>query len=141
MKRLACLLCGAVWVAGCGGGADDQAKRKPEPKPILGRKTQKIVDLKKDRAKFKDAPVEARGSDGILNPGRAYAGTVSKTQRLMIRHAIDLFHATEGRYPKDYDEFMKRIVKPNRIKLPVLPGDRQYAYDSDTRELTIVQKR
>ena len=149
MKRLALVLCGAVLAAGCGGDRDapgaktaPQPAAQAEPKPILGRKTQKIVDLKKERDRFQEAPVEARASDGMtFNPGRAYAGTVSRTQQLSIKHAIDLFHATEGRYPKDYDEFMTRIIKANHVKLPVLPGHLEYAYDSDSHELKIVKKK
>ena len=54
-------------------------------------------------------------------------------------HAVRLFHASEGRYPKDYDEFMERIVKENRIRLPVLPFGGKYQYDEANHTLVIVR--
>ena len=58
---------------------------------------------------------------------------------MYIDHALDLFNATEGRYPKDYNEFMKRIIKENNIKLPVLPGGAKYAYDVKNHKLQVVR--
>ena len=143
MKRLMLVLCGAAVLSGCGGGSEAPKKGEAtKRKPILGRNTQEIVDLKKDKAKFEEVEVKARGSDGLtMNPGRAYGGVLSKTAKLKIQHAMRLFQAQHDRYPKDYDEFMTRIIKANHVKLPVLPGGLEYAYDSDTHELKTVKKR
>ena len=58
---------------------------------------------------------------------------------MYVEHALDLFNASEGRYPKDYDEFMTRIIKANNIKLPVLPGQWKYAYDVENHKLEVVK--
>ena len=142
MKRFLVVLWCAAMVAGCGGRSEAPKDKAAKRKPILGRKTQEIVDLQKRKADFQEVKVKARASDGLtLNPGRAYGGVVSKAAKLKIQHAMRLFKAEHDRYPKDYDEFMARIIKANRIKLPVLPGGLEYAYDSDSHELKTVKKR
>ena len=55
-----------------------------------------------------------------------------------IDHAVRIFHATEGRYPKDYDEFMQKVIKANNINLPVLPGGAKYQYDVENHKLVVV---
>lgn len=48
-----------------------------------------------------------------------------------IRHAVDLYEATNSRYPKTQDEFMREIIQANDIKLPELPDGYEYFYDPD----------
>ncbi len=55
-----------------------------------------------------------------------------------IRQGVDLFHATEGRYPKDHEEFMTRVVKANNIRLPKLAAGKRYEYDVENHKLMIV---
>ena len=142
MKPFAWVLC-CIVVAGCGGkGAEAPKKKTEKPTPILRRTTQDVVDLQKEKAKFKKTEVKPRATDAsTLDPGRAYTGVVSKAAKLQIQHAIRLFHATNGRYPKDYDEFMREIIKRNHIKLPRLTTGKRYAYDSEKHELVIVTAR
>ena len=56
-----------------------------------------------------------------------------------MQHAVDLFHAENDRYPKDYDEFMTAIIKPNGIALPQLPPYQKYAYDEKEHKLIILE--
>ena len=60
---------------------------------------------------------------------------------MKVEHDLDIFNALEGRYPKDYDEFMTRIIKANGTKLPVLPGGWTYAYDVPNHKLEVVPPR
>lgn len=58
---------------------------------------------------------------------------------LAIEHALNLFNASEGRYPNSLDEFMTRIVRENNIKLPQLPQGQEFEYDVANHKLVIVR--
>ena len=62
--------------------------------------------------------------------------SLSKSQ---IKQALEIFRATEDRYPKDHAEFMERIIKENNIQLPVLPYKGKYVYDVENHELMVVR--
>ena len=53
--------------------------------------------------------------------------------RHSITHALNLFNATEGRYPKSHDEFMEKIVKFNQLTLPELPEGEEYIFDPNAK--------
>ena len=67
-----------------------------------------------------------------------YGPAVQKISKLGIEKALGFFNATHGRYPKDHEEFMEKIIKANDIQLPVLPGGRQYQYDVENHKLVVV---
>ena len=52
---------------------------------------------------------------------------------------MDLYHAANDRYPKDYDEFMTEIIKANNIALPKLPHYQEYGYDEKEHKLIILE--
>lgn len=56
-----------------------------------------------------------------------------------IDHAIGLFQALEGRYPRDHDEFMARIIKENNLRLPNLPAEMSYQYDVENHKLVVIR--
>ena len=56
-----------------------------------------------------------------------------------IKHAMDLYKATNDRYPKDYDEFMTEIIKANNIALPQLPPYQAYGYDEKEHKLILLE--
>jgi hypothetical protein len=89
---------------------------------------------------------------GVGKKGRGYGGGIitapvkarfTAEQNLVfnaqIPHALNLFQATNGRFPKDHDEFMKEIITANAIKLPELPEPDKYIYDPATHELMVQQ--
>ena len=59
--------------------------------------------------------------------------------QLAIQHAINLFHASEGRYPDSFEEFMSRIIDENRIQLPQLAKGLAWQYDVAGHQLLVVQ--
>lgn len=59
---------------------------------------------------------------------------------LGVDHAVRLFQATEGRYPKDFDEFMARIINENNMRLPSLPKGLSYQYDVENHKLVVVRE-
>lgn len=78
-------------------------------------------------------------TDPITGPLAALQNAREKIPQLAIQHAINLFHASEGRYPQSFEEFMTRIIQENRINLPKLPDGLSWEYDVPNHELLIVQ--
>lgn len=54
-----------------------------------------------------------------------------------IPHAMQLYHATNGRYPASWEEFEREILVPNGIRLPTLPPGHRYYYDPQTGQLMV----
>jgi len=132
-------------------GLDDnprpQAAPQPKPKrptdsgPIIGQRTQDIrnaaTELQKGGARTASTKITAK--DYITLQGNAYVTIIGRTSILEIQHAIDLWHATNDRYPKDLDEFMNEIIKANNIALPKLPPYQAYGYDAQEHKLVILE--
>jgi hypothetical protein len=87
---------------------------------------------------------------GVGKKGRGYgkgviatpAATIWATRErlvfeVQIPQAMSLFKATEGRGPKDHDEFMEKIIKTNQIHLPELPAGDRYRYDPKAEQLMV----
>jgi hypothetical protein len=119
--------------------AKASAPRKAEF--IVGKRTQEIKnaapELEKGGAKVATTKITAK--DYITLQGNAYVTSVGKLAILSIEKAMDLYHATNDRYPKDYDEFMNEIIKANYIALPKLPYYQQYGYDEKEHKLVILE--
>jgi hypothetical protein len=123
-------------VSGCVDSLANQAKK--DPNSIIGKKTDKIEKFDPN-AKQEVSDSKVRADDPILYPLQSYGPMVEQISKMYVEHALDLFNASEGRYPKDYDEFMSKIIKANNIKLPVLPGGWKYAYDVPNHKLEVVK--
>src|SRR5262249_32608975 len=77
--------------------------------------------------------------DYITLQGNAYVSIIGRTSQLQIEHALELYRATNDRYPKDYDEFLNEIIKANNIALPKLPYYQAYGYDEKEHKLIILE--
>ncbi len=132
------VLLGLTLCAGClessGKPTDDNSG-----KGIIGKKTQDIGEFDRNKANQVVSDQKIRATDPITGPVSAYGPIVEKISKIEIDHAVALFNASEGRYPKDYDEFMEKIIKANNIQLPVLPYKGRYQYDVEKHELLIVR--
>ena len=123
-------------VAGCGMKSIDEQTKK-SPNSIIGKTTQNVGAFDPNAgAKVSDSKIHA--TDPITAPTSAYGPMVEQISKLYIDQAIQHFEVNEGRYPKDLDEFMEKIIRPNNIKLPVLPGGKQYQYDVENHKLVVV---
>jgi len=118
-----------------------QAKTKAEPQSIINKRTQDVrnatTELQKGGAKVATTKITAK--DYITLQGNAYVTIIGRTSQLKIQHALDLYHAANDRYPKDYDEFMAEIIKANNIALPMLPHYQEYGYDEKEHKLIILE--
>ena len=140
MSRLphVALLVGILLIAGC-----TEAKSKPADdnsgKGIFGKKTQDIGEFDNNKANQVVSDQKIHATDPITGPLSAYGPMVESISKTQVTSALELFRATEDRYPKDHEEFMVRIIKENNIQLPVLPYKGQYKYDVEKHELVIVR--
>jgi hypothetical protein len=145
----ACLL---VALSGCGNETSNQADTPPrstasEAVPpavrsgsIIGKTTQEIRDAQtEESAGAQRVRPRVTGNDPITISGSAYVSIIGQAAQLQIKHAVDVFHALNGRYPKDTAEFMQEVIKANGIRLPQLPSYQEYAYDAAEHSLVIVE--
>lgn len=120
-------------------GCQPAAHAPPAPRQgILGKTTQEIgaYDPQAGR-QVSDSHI--RASDPLTAPLQAYGPILEQLSKTSIAHALELFHATEGRYPQSHQEFMERIIRENNIRLPVLPAGKQYQYDVANHQLVVVE--
>ena len=125
-------------LSGCVDSLAKQVKKKPN-EGIIGKKTDDIKKFDPNAAHQVVSDSKPHADDPVLYAMQMYGPMIEQISTMYIDHAIELFHATEDRYPKDYEEFMTRIIKENHIQLPVLPGGAQYAYDVEKHKLRIVK--
>jgi hypothetical protein len=129
-------------------GSDDNPRGQVQPQPpaqqsgpIIGRRTTDIRnatdEIRKGGAQVASTKIVKK--DYITLQGNAYVSIIGQTSILSIQHAMDLYHAANARYPKDYDEFMAEIIKANNIALPVLPPYQKYGYDENAHKLIILE--
>ncbi len=111
----------------------------PAPsKSPLNKTTDKIGEFDPNAGEQVVKP-DVKITNPITGPLEAYGPIVQQVAALGIDHAVNLFYATEGRYPNSYDEFMTRIIKENNIRLPQMPFGLEYQYDVENHKLVVIQ--
>jgi hypothetical protein len=133
-RSILCLLMASVFY-GCGGATE----KKPEKKGIIHKTTQDVGKFDPEAKQLVVSDQKANATDPITGPLSVYGPAVENIAKMKIKMEIETFNAAEGRYPKDYEEFMEKIIKGRDIHLPVLPYKGRYQYDEATRELVIVR--
>ena len=140
----------AVAPAGCEEPRNPRTLRgnKPAPAPapqaeenttIIGKRTQDIRESEAEKAKGAvEVGTKITAKDYITLQGNAYVTIIGQSSILSIQHAMNLFQASNDRYPKDYDEFMAEIIRANNIALPKLPLYQEYGYDEAQHKLIIL---
>jgi hypothetical protein len=118
--------------------APQQAKQSG---PIIGQRTANIRKADTEVRKGDATVVKPRitAKDYISLQGNAYVSIIGQTSILTIQHAMDIYRATNDRYPKDYEEFTAEIIKANNITLPQLPPYQKYGYDDKEHKLVILE--
>lgn len=117
------------------------------PAPIQTRKTlnQKTQTVLLLEDAIKDGGVRAEmsiKSQGIGIAADAYRTSVGKLSIIAVDQKMSFFQAEKDRKPKDYKEFMDKIIeagKPDGIQLPMLPYYQEYAYDPEAYELVVIE--
>jgi hypothetical protein len=118
--------------------AAPEAPKEVSHGEILGQRTQDIRPLtSEEQKKTEAAPTRITARDPITLSGNAYVVAIGQIAVGNIKHAMDLYHAENGRYSANYDEFMNEIIKKNNIVLPVLPSYQEYFYDEKEHKLQV----
>ena len=127
-------------------GCEDEPSAKPKLKPreTLHKTTQDVRDLKTELAKGAIlADTEIQVADPLTQSADAYRTSVAKLAKMRVQHDMDIYAALNNdEKPKTYEEFMENIIKKGKadgIQLPMLPYYQEYAYDSDKKELVVVE--
>lgn len=139
---LHCLIClvSIFLTSGCGSGTQT-VKQLPQPPQGSQPKPPEQVGEFDPNGDKQEADDSITMSNPITGPLEAYQPLKQQVIGMGIDHAIQLFHALEGRYPKDLDEFMTRVIKENHIKLPPLGDGQSYEYDVQNHKLLIVEDK
>jgi hypothetical protein len=147
-SRVLWLVSLGLWLAsGCteprnvGGGANNPPPAPPKDNFIVGKTTQEVrPPTEQPPPGAQVAPAKITAKDPITITGNAYVVAVNSTAFSNVKHAIDLWQAENGRYPKDYQEFKDEILKPDKpdgLRLPRLPFYQEYGYDEKEHKLVI----
>ena len=125
------------------------AQPAPEPtqvktREILGKTTTDVRDKDaelKHGARVAETRITAK--DPITLPGNAYVTIVGRQGALNVQHALDLYQAEHGEFPKTVDEFRAKILKnatnPDGVSLPALPYYQEYSYDPAEHKLVVLE--
>lgn len=109
----------------------DRSSVENEPPPVTSIPREfEAKDAKKGKKSRK-----AGGYLGAVAGARFYA-----EYEMVInsyKHALNLYWATNGEYPKTHEEFMDKIIKFNKIQLPELESGDEYLYDPEDHLLKI----
>ncbi len=142
-RQLLALVCSVSLLALASGCEVDKTKRKVQARDTIGKYTQDVRNLKPELEKggqTTDGKIHA--PDYITLQADAYRNAVADIAKMNVKHAIDLYEASNGEKPKTYEEFMDQIIKkdkPDGIQLPRLPYYQEYGYDPDAKELVVIE--
>jgi hypothetical protein len=136
--------CGSSADSSSGGGSsmdqmaaqlDEQAaaRQTAEARAAAEKKAQEEAAAK---AAAEAPPAQKKAGRAAVEPG-GYANAIIGARRHALneseswawKQAVQHFKATEGRKPKDHDEFMKKVVTPLEINLGFKEEDEEFLYD------------
>ena len=134
-----------IGASGCdssssGGGASmDELAGAMSAQRAAEEKAAKEEAERQAQAAAAQAPAEPQhtraGRPGV-EPGGYYTAIVGARRHILNevdtfawKQAVQHFRATEGRKPKDHDEFMRRIVIPLEIDLGYKEENHEFLYD------------
>ena len=126
-----------------GCGDEPSTKPKVQARETLHKTTQDVRELKTELANGGVlADTEIQVADPLTQAADAYRTSVAKIAKMKVAMDMNTYEAINGEKPKTYQEFMDLIIKkgkPDGIQLPMLPYYQEYAYDSDKKELVVVE--
>ena len=85
--------------------------------------------------------LEKHGTTGdvVAGPAKVLFRTKEKIVfEIQIPHAMNLYKAEHGKGPQSHEEFMEKIIRANRIRLPKLPPGQRYEFNVEKQELWVV---
>jgi hypothetical protein len=133
---------GLAVVTGCAAKEDPPKTPPVQTRETLRKTTQNVLELDKALADGGvPASMEITG-EGLEVYSDAYRTSVGRMGVMAVDQKMQLFEAEFGKKPKDYAEFMVRIIgkdQPDGIQLPMLPYYQEWAYDPDKKILVVIE--
>ena len=120
---------------------DEQAAAPVQTRKTIKQTTQNVMELSEALAQGGARADLSIQGQGLEVASEAYRTSVGKLSIIAVDQKMSFFEAETGRKPKDYAEFMGRIIekgKPDGIMLPMLPYYQEYAYAPDAKGLVVV---
>ncbi len=138
-----CVAVGGLAVTiGCAAKEEPPKKPPIQTRETLRKTTQNVLELDKALADGGvPASMEITG-EGLEVYSDAYRTSVGRMGVMAVDQKMQLFEAEFGRKPKDYAEFMARIIgkdQPDGIQLPMLPYYQEWAYDPEKKTLVVIE--
>ncbi len=116
------------------------AKEKGTATGILNKTTTKVGEWDPDAGL--EIVVEDGEDINMINRNMKTLGKVThQVAQMKVKQSLELFRASEGRYPKSHEEFMSKVFKVYVEKLPEPLTTCEYQYDVENHELLIVKKK
>ncbi|MFM8635677.1 MAG: hypothetical protein ACKOEX_12865 [Planctomycetia bacterium] len=130
-------------VSGCGAPKKETPKKPPiQTRETLRKTTQNVLELEKALADGGvPASMEITG-EGLEVYSDAYRTSVGRMGAMAVDQKMQLHEAEFGSKPKDYAEFMEKIIgkgQPEGIQLPMLPYYQEWAYDPEKKTLVVIE--
>ena len=127
--------------AGCDNAPKKSAQAPIQTRETLGKTTQDIRKLEPELQKGAQvAPGKVTEKGYLAAVGNSYVVAMDKIAEMQIIQSIELYRAeNDGKYPKDYDEFMDKVIKHYDIRLPMLPYYQEYSYDEKEHKLVVLE--
>lgn len=148
---LLALIAGVIVLIGFSGPSGEKKAPPPAATPAaapiqtrqtLKKTTQNVLELSKAIEQGGVRAEMSIKSQGLEVAADAYRTSVGKLSIIAVDQKMNFFQAENDRKPKDYKEFMDRIIepgKPDGIMLPMLPYYQEYAYDPEAKELVVIE--
>ncbi len=141
----ALVLACSLFAAGC-TPPSSSARKDDAPKDntgIFGKKTGEIGEFDPNAgAEVSDSAIDKnRLATPVIGAASAVGPLMEQSAKLAVTQALNFFYAEHGRYPKDHEEFMQKVMVYYQLdgKLPVLPGGNKYQYDVENHELVVIK--
>jgi hypothetical protein len=135
------IVCAGTVMCGCAPEAPPP-KKAVQTRETINKTTQNVLELKKALADGGELASTKITGEGMTVASDAYRTSVGKLGVIAVDQKMQFFEIENDRPPKDYEEFMKRIIgkdQPDGIQLPMLPYYQEWAYDSEKKTLVVVE--
>jgi hypothetical protein len=117
-----------------------QAELPPEEGFAKLKKVEPIIKHDPNDRSRRISKAEFEYTDPITGPMKVYGPAIERAFVPFANQRVEMFRATNGRYPKDYEEFLKEVVhnREDPLKIPILPGKR-YEYDEKNHKVIVTE--
>ena len=133
-----------ILFSGCDQPSSDTTKMPPaiKTRKTIGKTTQNVLELSEALRSGGILAEMSVTADGLGMAADVYRTSVGTLGVQAVEHKMQLHAAEHGSVPATYTDFMAQISekgKPNGVELPMLPYYQEYAFDSETKKLVVIE--